>query len=79
MNDHDRQNLEFILTRSHEELVQWFRAIEDFGDQSEIDYALEMLQAARNHIELELLEVFDREADADVSKAATYLQKFQLQ
>ena len=79
MNDNDRQNIEFIRSRTPEELSQWLEALKEFGDDAEIEYAFEMLSAARNQIELELLALFDADAEEDVSDAAKYLQRFRLQ
>lgn len=78
MNDWDKHNLEFILSRSATELTTWFEAVKEFGDEDEITYALEMLQAARNHVELELLSIFDSDAEKDLSIATAYLQRFRL-
>lgn len=79
MNNHDRQNIEFIRSRTPEELHQWLECLKEFGDDAEIDYAYEMLSAARNQIEMELLELFDADAEENVSDAAQYLQRFRLQ
>ena len=77
MNNHDRQNIEFIRSLTPDALVQWIDYIRESGNDDEIDYAMEMLTAARNQIELDLLELFDTEDD--VSEAAEYLQRFRLQ
>ena len=77
MNNHDRQNIEFIRSLAPDALVQWIDYIRESGNDDEIDYAMEMLTAARNQIELDLLELFDTEDD--VSEAAEYLQRFRLQ
>lgn len=81
MNKHDQQNINFIRSMAHrpEELKEWLELVRDFGDEGEIDYALEMLCAARNQIEMELLELHDQDAEEDVGQAAAYLQRFQLQ
>lgn len=81
MNKHDQQNINFILNLSHRpnELQKWLESIRDCGDEGEIDYALDMLCAARNQIEIELLELHDQEAAEDLSQATEYLQRFRLQ
>ena len=79
MNDNDRQNIDFIRSRTPEELQQWIDALKDFGDDAEIEYAFEMLFAARNQIEIELLELFDEDVQEDVTEAAEYLKRFRLQ
>lgn len=78
MNNHDRQNIEFIRSRTPEELSEWLECLKEFGDDSEIEYAFEMLFAARNQIEMELLELFDEDVEEDVTEAAEYLKRFRL-
>jgi hypothetical protein len=78
MNPHDKQNLEFILTRNADQLAQWFRDMQQQGDADELEYATELLMAARNQVEMELLELTDRDSDYDVNLACEYLKKFQL-
>lgn len=78
MNDQDRQNIKFIRNLAPEALEQWLSALNEFGDISEIEYANQLLWAARNQIEIELLELFDVTAEEDVSAAAEYLQRFRL-
>ena len=79
MNNHDRQNIEFIRSLTPDALVQWIDYIRESGNDDEIDYAMEMLTAARNQIEMDLLALFDADAEEDVSTAAEYLQLFRLQ
>lgn len=76
MNSHDRDNLNFILTRSAPELRAWAQDIQKFGDQSEVDYALDLMIQAACQIELELLSLIDSDADQDVDIAAEYLKRF---
>jgi hypothetical protein len=77
MNDNDHQNIQFILSRSPTELTKWVESMKEVCDQEEFDYVMEMLLQAKNHIEMQLLEFWDTEDD--VSEAADYLKKFQLQ
>jgi len=76
MNSHDRENLNFILSRTAPELRAWALEIQQSGDQDEIDYAMELMTQAACQVELELLELTDSDADQDVSIAAKYLQRF---
>jgi hypothetical protein len=78
MNPYDKQNLEFILTRSADQLAHWFRDMQQQGDADELQYATELLMAARNQVEMELLELTDHDSDHDVQLACEYLKKFQL-
>ena len=79
MDKHDRENLNFILTRTQDQLIEWFQSIRDDGDQDEIDYALEMMVQAKCQIELELLDIVDQDAEHDLAQARNYLQRFRLQ
>ncbi len=78
MNDHDRKNLEFLITASPKVLQDWFDTMIAQGEDDDLCYAMELVRAARNEIEMELLEIFDEESEEDVSDAAAYLKKFQL-
>lgn len=79
MNDHDKQNLEFLLNATPEVLQDWFDTMIAQGENDDIEYALELLSSARNQINNRLLEIQDDEAAQDVSCAAEYLQRFRLQ
>lgn len=79
MNNHDRQNIEFIRSLAPDALVQWIDYIRETSDDDEIDYVMEMLTAARDQIEMDLLALFDADAEEDISAAAEYLQRFRLQ
>lgn len=78
MNPHDKQNLEFILTRSVDQLTHWFRDVQQQGDADELQYAVELLMAARNQVEMELLELTDQDSEYDIDVASQYLKRFQL-
>jgi hypothetical protein len=79
MDKHDRENLNFILTRTQDQLIEWFQNIREDGNQDEIDYALEMMVHAKCQIELELLTMTDHDAELNLSLARNYLQRFRLQ
>lgn len=66
MNDHDRQNLNFLLNSSPEVIADWYTKV----DQDDIDYAQELLamaalelkeeaQALRIEAELAILDRFE--------------------
>ena len=76
MNSHDRDNLNFILSRTPPELRAWALDIQNSGDQDEIDYAMELMTQAACQVELELLELIDSDAEHDVGIAAEYLKRF---
>lgn len=78
MNNHDRQNIEFIRNLAPDALAQWLEYLRESADEDELEYANQLLWAARNQIEMELLALFDADAEEDVSAAAEYLQRFRL-
>lgn len=78
MNQHDRDNLNFLLKSSPETLQDWFDTIVARGETDDIMYALELIAQARNELELELLEYIDEDAEHCVAEASEYLKKFQL-
>lgn len=78
MNDRDLDNLQFLLTITPTQLAAWYDDIVARGDQDDIEYAMELIYAARNEIELQLLEIHDSEAEQDYTQAANYLKRFQL-
>lgn len=79
MDKHDQKNLEFLLNATPEVLHDWFDTMIALGQEDDIAYAMELVQAARNQLELELLEIFDLEAEEDVALASAYLKRFRLQ
>ena len=78
MDDQDKQNLEFILSLSKQELRAWFENLQQTCDQYEVEYAVKMLLQAQVHVEMELLDLYDQEAELDVALARQYLQRFRL-
>ena len=80
MDPDDQKNVEFVrsLATDAKRLNEWFDSVKEFGDEDEIQYAIEILSVARNMIELDLLALFDTDAEEDVSDAREYLKRFQL-
>lgn len=78
MNNHDLKNLNFILSRSQDQLHVWFRSVQQSMDQAEIDYAVKLMEHAKCQIELELLSTTDEDAQQDLDLAREYLRQFQL-
>lgn len=76
MNDHDKENLRFILTASEEVLYDWWDKISD----DDKDYAQELLRAYRR--ELVQLEVYYKElteqGGTGLGEAKAVLKKFTL-
>ena len=75
MNDHDRNNLRFIMSLDDEQFDVWSENIAD----DDIRYAIELIQQARLELaeqECNLLE-FDL-VDSDFAEARAVLNKFRL-
>ena len=72
MNDHDKANLEFILTASKETLAEWYESL----SEDDLAYAQELLYAARAELNMRLVELFDDVPD--VTLAANLLDKYRL-
>ena len=79
MNDHDYDNLQFLLTITSSQLEAWHDDLIARGDEDDLAYAMELIQTARNELELRLLEIHDAEAEDEVTQAADYLTRFRLQ
>lgn len=76
MNDHDRQNLEFLMTAADETLRDWFNSV----SPDDIQYASELL--AQHSEELKIRETFIKVEEVDLTNftpdASEYLKKFTL-
>lgn len=70
MNEYDRANLEFLLSASKETLEDWYSKTSD----DDIEYALELLQAAKTEVDMHILNKLDW--IEDVSEAEKVLKKF---
>ena len=76
MNSFDRENLNFLLTASKKDMDEWYH----YATQDDLDYAIELIRAARTELELQELELIDSEVgDNDLTEARTVLAKFTLQ
>ena len=69
MNDHDRDNLNFLMTVSPETLADWWGQV----DADDRVYAFDLLNRARTELAMSTDTV------TDVSQAADILMKFTLQ
>lgn len=72
MNQHDKDNLEFLLNSTPASLKNWYDSVD--GDDHE--YALELIRLHSSEIILSELELIDEQEDLSV--AAKYLAKFKL-
>lgn len=72
MNDHDRDNLNFLLTVSPEVFDDWMNQ----ADEDDIDYAIELLSMRRSELVVESMECVDDVQDT--SEAKQVLKSFML-
>lgn len=74
MNDHDRSQLNFIMSLSDDDFQEW-------AEQSpveDVQYAIELIQQARVESYMLEQELTDALEDSDLAEARSVLQKFRL-
>ena len=74
MNQHDREQLNYIMSLSDQAFDDWAQSI----SIKDVQYAVELIQAARTEsfmIEQELLDALE---DSDLAEANAVLKKFML-
>ena len=59
MNDHDRSNLQFILSLDEDGFDKWTATL----SEDDVDYALELLKAARTNLIVEAAKLTDEVED----------------
>ena len=72
MNDHDRNNLKFIMSLDEKSYDEWTASL----SEDDVDYALELLKAARTEMILQAAEVSDDVKDC--TEANSILKGFML-
>lgn len=72
MNDHDRNNLNFLLSVTPDVFDDWMNQ----ADIDDIDYALELLSTHRSELVVKELELED--AVEDTAQALSILKSFML-
>jgi len=72
MNDHDRDNLNFLLSVTAEGFEAWLNQ----ADDDDVNYALELLKMRKSEILVKLMDASDNVEDT--SKANQALKKFML-
>ena len=71
MNDHDRNNLNFILSlQTREHFDQWAQTL----SEDDMDYAIELLKLGRSEVMVKALELYDEVEDT--TQANNILKKF---
>jgi hypothetical protein len=74
VNEHDRDNLNFLLNASKETLDDWYAKM----SQDDINYAFELIQAAKSELIIQELELMDKVENTDDADRAVLeiLEKF---
>ena len=72
MNDHDRSNLQFILSLDEDGFDKWTATL----SEDDVDYALELLKAARTEVMMQAVSLTDEVEDT--SEAMGVLKGFML-
>ena len=72
MNDHDRSNLQFILSLDEDGFDKWTATL----SEDDVDYALELLRIARTNLLVQVAEITDEVEDT--SDAMQVLKGFML-
>lgn len=72
MNDHDKANLEFILSADKATLKAWFESL----SEDDHAYAQELLAQAQLELAMRLVEVFDNVSD--LTEANIVLDRYRI-
>ena len=72
MNDHDRSNLQFIMSLDEDGFDQWSASL----SEDDVDYALELIKTARTELIMQVASVTDDVEDT--SEAMDVLKGFML-
>lgn len=74
MNDYDRSQLNYIMSLDDQQFELWAMSI----PTDDIQYAIELIQAARLESAILEQELLDQLEDSDLAEANTVLKKFML-
>lgn len=74
MNEHDRNNVNFIMSLNEQQFDEWANELTD----DDIDYAIEIIKMARAELFLEKLALENEHMEEDLSLAKNFLQKYTL-
>jgi hypothetical protein len=72
MDQHDRDNLHFLLTADESTMQDWYSRV----SQDDIDYALELLQMAGAELAVKEMELAEADEIMDLSQAQAVLSRF---
>lgn len=74
MNPYDRSQLNYIMSLSDQQFELWAMSI----PTDDIQYAIELIQAARLENTIQEQELLDQLEDSDLAEANAVLKKFML-
>lgn len=74
MNDHDRSQLNFIMSLSDNDFQEWAEQ----SPAEDVQYAIELIQQARVESYMLEQEIMDALEDSDLAEANAVLKKFML-
>jgi len=74
MNDYDRSQLNYIMSLDDQQFELWAMSI----PTDDIQYAIELIQAARLESAIQEQELLDQLEDSDLAEANAVLKKFML-
>ena len=72
MNDHDRDNLDFLMSLDTQDA--WDNWAEHCSDDDFL-YALELIRFAKSETEIKMMEVLEAEADLDCSESLEFINR----
>jgi hypothetical protein len=72
MNEHDRGNLQFLLTADETVMQEWYNRV----SQDDIEYALELLQMANAELTVKEMELAEANEKLDLTQAQAILSRF---
>lgn len=75
MNEHDRSNLDFLMSLKTQ--AQW----QDWADHCDADdfvYAMELLKTAQAELIVEEIEAREQDEELDLTEATAVLSKYRL-
>jgi hypothetical protein len=72
MNEHDRGNLQFLLTADETVMQEWYNQV----SQDDIEYALELLQMANAELTVKEMELAEAAENLDLTQAQAILSRF---
>jgi hypothetical protein len=71
MNQHDKSNLEFIMSLNDKEFDVWLESIDD----ADADYAMQLIRDARSELLLQEMDLLEQTKSANFTHAKIILDR----